>query len=478
MSQQALAPQQRRGRNALIWLFGALGGILWGYDTGVISGAMLFIKQDIELTPFQQGMVVSGLLVGAMVGAGLSGRMADRWGRRRLILGSAVVFTLGTFGAAIASTASTLILSRFVIGIGVGIASVVVPLYLTELAPKQSRGKLTSLMQLLVTVGIFLAYLTDYALADSGAWRWMLGLGAVPAVLLGIGIYFQPESPRWLVKHGRVDQARSVLRRLRGEQDDVVDEELSDIREADRTQAIENSVGTRELLTARLRPVFLLGLGLVFFQNFIGINTIIYYAPTLLTTIGFGTSGAILANVGIGLVNVLMTLPALKLIDQVGRKALLTVGSVGMLVAMLALGAANVAGLSYGPLLVVVTLGSILLYIASFAVSWGPVQWVMLPELFPLRMRGSAVGVCLIFNWLFNMLVALVFPVLLDLFGPGPMFLFFALMAVLAYWFVRSGLIETKGKSLEEIEAQVLRSGASEPEPMGAASKDRSTAQL
>lgn len=458
------APARSRTRNALIWIFGALGGILWGYDTGVISGAMLFIKQDIPLSPFQQGLVVSGLLVGAMAGAGASGRLADVWGRRKLILWAAVVFTAGTVGAMLATAAWMLVAFRFVIGIGVGIASVVVPLYLTELAPKQSRGGLTSLMQLLVTVGILVAYITDYALADTGSWRWMLGLGAVPAVLLGIGIYFQPESPRWLVKHGRSDQARAVLTELRGADAAEVEQELDEIEAADREKEVENAVGVRELLTPRLRRVVLLGLGLVFFQNFIGINTIIYYAPTLLTTLGFGTSGAILANVGIGVVNVLMTLPALRMIDRVGRKSLLAVGSIGMLVSMLALGVANVAGVSYGPLLVAVTLGSILVYIASFAVSWGPVQWVMLPELFPLRMRGSAVGICLVFNWLFNMAVALVFPVLLDITGPGAMFLFFALMAVLSFWFVQRGLIETKGKSLEAIEQEVL--GTPSPEPV------------
>jgi sugar porter (SP) family MFS transporter len=457
------APARSRTRNALIWIFGALGGILWGYDTGVISGAMLFIKQDIPLTPFQQGLVVSGLLVGAMAGAGASGRLADVWGRRRLILWAAVVFTAGTVGAMLATTAWMLVAFRFVIGIGVGIASVVVPLYLTELAPKQSRGGLTSLMQLLVTVGILVAYVTDYALADTGSWRWMLGLGAVPAVLLGIGIYFQPESPRWLVKHGRADQARAVLTSLRGSNAEEVEQELDEIQAADREKEAENAVGVRELLTPRLRRVVLLGLGLVFFQNFIGINTIIYYAPTLLTTLGFGTSGAILANVGIGVVNVLMTVPALRMIDRVGRKSLLAVGSIGMLVSMLVLGVANVVGVSYGPLLVAITLGSILVYIASFAVSWGPVQWVMLPELFPLRMRGSAVGICLVFNWLFNMAVALVFPVLLDITGPGAMFLFFALMAVLSFWFVQRGLIETKGKSLEAIEHEVL--GSPDPEP-------------
>jgi len=455
----APAAPPSRARNALIWIFGALGGILWGYDTGVISGAMLFIKNDIELTSLQQGMVVSGLLVGAMFGAGFSGRLADRFGRRRLILASGIVFTVGTAAAVLATAAWTLILARFVLGLGVGIASAVVPLYLTELAPKEARGALTSLMQLLVTVGIFVAYLTDYALSDSGSWRWMLGLGAVPAVLLGLGIYFQPESPRWLVKRGQVDRARAVLARMRGGDPQVIDAELDEIREADRADAEQHAMGVRDIVGPVLRPALLLGLGLVFFQNFMGINTIIYYAPTLLTTLGFGTGGAILANVGIGAVNVLMTLPALKLLDKVGRRSLLYVGSVGMFVPMLVLGAVNSAGVTDAAVLLPLTLVSILVYIASFAVSWGPVQWVMLPELFPLRMRGAAVGLCLVFNWLFNMAVSLVFPVLLDSLGSGPIFLFFAVMAVFGFWFVHSGLLETKGRSLEEIEARVLARG-------------------
>lgn len=206
-----------RIKNALIWVFGALGGILWGYDTGVISGAMLFIENDIPLTPLLEGLVVSGLLVGAMLGAGLSGRLSDSWGRRRLILAASGVFILGTLGASFAFDAASLIAFRFVLGIGVGIASVVVPLYLTELAPKQLRGGLTSLMQLLVTVGIFVAYVTDYLLADAEAWRWMIGLGVVPAAVLALGIITQPESPRWLVGKGRADEARTVLTRLRGD---------------------------------------------------------------------------------------------------------------------------------------------------------------------------------------------------------------------------------------------------------------------
>ncbi|MFP5021724.1 sugar porter family MFS transporter [Pseudonocardia phyllosphaerae] len=437
-----------------IWFFGALGGILWGFDTGVISGAMLFIPRDIPLTSLEQGMVVSGLLVGAMLGAGASGRLADTLGRRLLILIGGIVFIIGTLGAALGVNVSMLVIFRFVMGIGVGIVSVVVPMYLSELAPARIRGRLTSLMQLLVTVGIFLAYVTDYAFADLAAWRWMIGLGVIPAVILAVGIYTQPESPRWLVsrKTGGEADARVVLERLRGTPE-AAEAELAEIRENVRIEE-ENTepVGLRTLFAPRLRRVVVVGMLLVFFQNFVGINTIIYYAPTLLTDVGFGATGAIGANVAIGAVNMLMTLPGMYLIDRAGRRPLLRWGAVGMCAAMIVLAVTNLVGLSQGPLLLGLTLAGIVVYIASFSISWGPVQWVLLPELFPLRVRAGAVGFCVTFNWLFNMTVALLFPSLLEIFGAGWNFVFFAVTTALAYLFSTMLLPETKGRTLEEIE--------------------------
>jgi sugar porter (SP) family MFS transporter len=458
-TQTASAPTRRpRSRNLAIWFFGALGGILWGYDTGVISGALLYIPDAFPLTPLVQGLVVSGLLVGAMLGASLAGRLADPLGRRPLILVGGIVFIVGTLGSALANGPAVLVAFRFVMGIGVGLVSVVVPMYLTELAPKEIRGQLTSLMQLLVTVGIFLAYITDYAFSTAHDWRMMIGLGVLPALLLTIGIYTQPESPRWLVgnKEGGESDARKVLVKLRGSEE-AADAELAEIREsiAKETQKAER-LSLRQLATGNLRPIFIVGLLLVFFQNFCGINTIIYYAPTLLVNVGFGAAGAILANVGIGLVNMLMTLPGMYLIDRAGRRPLLLYGALGMCAAMILLAAVNLSGLAKGPLLLVLTLVGITLYIASFSISWGPVQWVALPELFPLRVRASAVGTCVTFNWLFNMVVALMFPALLDLFGAGYNFLFFVVMTLLAFLFVKNLLPETKGRSLEEIERDLL----------------------
>jgi sugar porter (SP) family MFS transporter len=458
-TQTASAPKRRGGsKNFAIWFFGALGGILWGYDTGVISGAMLYIPDSFPLTPLVQGLVVSGLLVGAMLGAAMAGRLADPLGRRPLILIGGVVFIVGTLGSALATGPSVLVAFRFVMGVGVGIVSVVVPMYLTELAPKEIRGRLTSLMQLLVTVGIFLAYVTDYAYSTTHDWRMMIGLGVVPALVLTFGIYTQPESPRWLVgnKPGGEADARIVLTRLRGSAE-AADAELAEIKKtiAEESQKAEK-VSLRQLATGTLRPIFIVGLLLVFFQNFVGINTIIYYAPTLLVNVGFGAAGAILANVAIGAVNMLMTLPGMYLIDKAGRRPLLLYGALGMCLAMILLAVVNLAGLAKGPLVLVLTLVGITLYIASFSISWGPVQWVALPELFPLRVRAGAVGTCVTFNWLFNMVVALVFPILLEKFGAGYNFLFFVVMTLLAFMFVKKMLPETKGRSLEEIERDLL----------------------
>ncbi|RKQ36864.1 sugar porter family MFS transporter [Kocuria tytonis] len=451
-------PGTKHKRNIAIWFFGALGGILWGYDTGVIGGALLFIPEHIIPTPLIEGMVVSGLLLGAMVGALGSGRLADRLGRKKLIFAGGVVFVIGTAGAALAVSSFMLILFRFVIGVGVGIVSVIVPMYLSELAPKNIRGGLSSLMQLMVTTGIFLAYVVDLAFQGAGLWRWMIGLGAVPAIILMIGIMTQPESPRWLVAAHRGEKpAYTTLLRLRGNHTEA-ERELNEIRASVAAEeADEDPIALKDLLGSRLRILLVIGVLLVFFQNFGGINTIIYYCPTLLANIGFNPQQSLLANAAIGLLNMLMTLPAIKLIDRIGRKKLLVIGASGMCFGMLFLGTMTVLGLTtrQGPLAMTVTLAGIAIYIASFSLSWGPVQWVMLPELFPQRIRSGAMGMTTTLNWLFNLTVALVFPIFLARFGAAPNFFFFALMTFLALMFAWRLLPETKGKSLEEIEAQL-----------------------
>ena len=251
----------------LIYFFGALGGLLFGYDTGVISGAILFIEKDLGTTPFLNGLIVSSLLVGAMIGAALCGPLADGLGRRRLVLLAAVIFCVGAIGAALAPNAAMLVLFRVILGLAVGAASLIVPLYLAEMAPTEIRGALSSLNQLMIVSGILVAYIVNYALAASEAWRWMVGLAVLPSLILLVGMYFAPETPRWLVSKDRDDEAREVLRRTRDEAS--VESELEEIR---RIEELEEEGGLRELMAPWVRPALVAGMGLAILQQIIGIN--------------------------------------------------------------------------------------------------------------------------------------------------------------------------------------------------------------
>ncbi|MEJ7841208.1 MAG: sugar porter family MFS transporter [Rubrobacter sp.] len=450
MSSQS-AEVGRVGSNKLVYFFGALGGLLFGYDTGVIAGAILFINKDLGLSPFMSGLVVSSLLVGAMVGAAFAGPIADATGRRKLVLVAAVVFALGAIGAALATSAGMLVLFRVVLGLAVGAASLIVPLYLAEVAPTEIRGAVASLNQLMIVTGILIAYIANSALAGAEAWRWMIGLAVVPSALLFLGMLFMPETPRWLVSKDREEEAREVLRRTRNEV--AVEAEMNDIK---RVESQEEG-GLGELLASWVRPALLVGMGLAIFQQIIGINTIVYYAPTTLTNVGFGNSAAILANAGIGVINVTMTLVAIRFIDRVGRKPLLLVGAAGMALSLGILGLTSLllpepSGVG---LVGIVTLVCLALFIAAFAVSWGPIVWVMLGEIFPLKVRGSAMAVATVLLWGANFVVSLSFPVLLEALGLGWLFLGYALIGLAALLFVRYFVTETKGRSLEKIESDL-----------------------
>jgi sugar porter (SP) family MFS transporter len=372
----------------------ALGGLLFGFDTGVISGALLFIRQDFHLNAFTEGFIVSALLLGAMVGAGVSGALSDRLGRRTIILVAAVIFAVGAIGAALSPNVETLIAFRFVLGLGVGTASALVPSYISESAPTDVRGSLSSLFQLAITLGILVAYLVNAVFAPLGDWRWPLGLAFVPALVLFVGMYLMPETPRWLVSKGREEEARRVLGRTRT--DEEIEGEIQEIHRVE--EEAKEQAGYRELLAPWVRPVLVAGIGLAIFQQFVGINTVIYYAPTIIESTGLANVASVLATVGIGVVNVLMTVVAILLIDRIGRKPLLFVGLAGMVVSLAIIGGAfldpNLAGI-----LSWVTLAGLMLYVASFAVSFGPLLWVMLPEVFPLKVRGAGTGVSALGNW-------------------------------------------------------------------------------
>jgi sugar porter (SP) family MFS transporter len=434
----------------------ALGGLLFGFDTGVISGALLFIRQDFNLNAFTEGFIVSSLLLGAMVGAGVSGALSDRLGRRTIILVAAVVFAVGAIGAALSPTVETLIAFRFVLCLGVGTASALVPSYISESAPTDVRGSLSSLFQLAITLGILVAYLVNALFAPAGDWRWPLGLAFVPALVLFVGMYLMPETPRWLLSKGKEEEAWRVLGRTRSTEE-VIEGEIADIRRVE--EETKEQAGYRELLAPWVRPMLVAGVGLAVFQQFVGINTVIYYAPTIIESTGLANVASVLVTVGIGVVNVLLTIVAILVIDRVGRKPLLYAGLAGTVVSLAIIGGAfldpNLAGI-----LSWVTLAGLMLYVASFAVSFGPLLWVMLPEIFPLKVRGVGAGVSALSNWGANFVISQAFLPLVALIGTTAVFWILAGICVAAAIFVHFQVPETKGRSLEQIEAD-LRKGSS-----------------
>jgi SP family galactose:H+ symporter-like MFS transporter len=425
----------------------ALGGMLFGYDIGVISGAILFIQKDFSLSPGVEEIVVSSVLLGSLVGAVVGGILADRLGRRRLLVITAVVFSVGAIGAALAPDTSWLVAARGVAGIAIGVASFVAPLYISEIAPVDIRGKLVSINQVALTSGIVISYLIDYAFAGSQAWRWMFALALIPAAAFGIGLMFIPNSPRWLVGRGHADQARAVLKRIRGPE--KMEGELNEIRHSVAQQKGHWS----ELLSPLLRPAMIVGVGLAIAQQITGINTVIYYAPTIFRFAGLSSASvAILASVGVGVVNVVLTVVAMQLIDRVGRRPLLLVSLAGMALSLFVLGLAfslpQLSG-SLGWIAVV----SLMVYVGSFAVGLGPVFWLMLSEIYPLRIRGRAMSVGTVANWSANFIVALSFLTLTQVLGNPATFWLYGVVSIGSWFFAFFLVPETKGRSLEEIEA-------------------------
>jgi sugar porter (SP) family MFS transporter len=424
-----------------------LGGLLFGYDVGVISGAILFIKQEFSLSPTMEEIVVSSVLLGSLAGAAIGGVLADRLGRRKLLIVTAIVFGCGAIGAALAPGTITLVAARLVAGMAIGVASFVAPLYISEIAPVAIRGKLVSINQVALTSGIVISYLIDYAFAGAQAWRWMFALAVVPAVAFGIGLIFIPNSPRWLVARGDTDQARAVLKRIRipGQ----VESELGQIG-----QSVAQQKGTwSELLSPLLRSAMIVGVGLAIAQQVTGINTVIYYAPTILKFAGLSSApAAILASVGVGIVNVVLTLVAMQLIDRVGRRPLLLVSLEGMAASLFVLGLAFSLP-QFSASLAWIAIGSLMVYVGSFAVGLGPVFWLILSEIYPLGIRGRAMSVGTIANWGANLVVALSFLTLTQVLGKPATFCLYGVVTVAAWLFAFFLVPETKGKTLEQIES-------------------------
>ncbi|MBY8856479.1 sugar porter family MFS transporter [Nocardia sp. CA2R105] len=423
----------------------AVGGFLFGYDTGVVSGALLFITREFDLNSAQQGSIVSVLLIGAMVGALCAGRVADRLGRRMALALESAIFIVGTVIAVTAPGYWVLLLARVVLGLAVGAASATVPIYLSEISPAEIRGRILSLNQLLITVGIVVSYLVDLAFSSSGSWRAMFGIGLIPAAVLGLGALFVvPESPAWLFTHGRAERAYELVRSVAGT--DLADD-LSQRFQRNRPAAANTPASPRELLARQVRPALIVGLAMAAIQQFGGINTIIYFAPTIIEQTGLTASNSIFYSVFIGTINLVMTIVSIVTVDRFGRRPLLIGSLLGMLITVALLGISFIAGMN--PTLSLVFM---VLYIASFAAGLGPVFWVLVGEIFPQRLRAAGSSAATTVNWLSNFVVSQAFLPLANALGQGQTFLIFAAICLVGLLFVTRFVPETKDRSYQEID--------------------------
>jgi sugar porter (SP) family MFS transporter len=429
--------------------------MLFGYDTGVVGGALLFLSKSLSgPTSFDKELVTSLLLVGAAVGAPGAGKLADTIGRKPVLMLTAGCFVAGVMGAAFSPAFFFLVAMRFVIGLAVGSASMVVPLYIGEIAPPSTRGGLVSLNQLAITSGILVSFLVDYFLASSQNWRLMFGLAAIPAAALFVGMLTRSESPAFLVAKGREDEARRVLAKVRARKEDV-DSEIREIKEHARKEG-----GFRDLLEPRLRKIVGIGVALAVFQQVTGINTVTCYAPTLLHGAGFGSSASLLANVGVGIVNVALTIVAIRLIDKLGRRPLLIGGTAGMVVGMAVLGTsfAIAGGTTLSGATSIAALVGLGVFTGSFAIGLGPVFWLLISELYPLKIRGHAMSLATIANWLANFVVTISFLTLLNAIDGTGVFFLFGLLSLVAMFYFSRVVPETKNRPLAEIERELVAS--------------------
>jgi len=426
----------------------ALGGLLSGFDTGVISGALLFIKDEWNLSDYLQGILVSSTLVGATIGAILNGHLADLFGRKKILIFTAVLFFIGSIFCAAAPNINILILSRFIVGLAIGVVTFATPLYLSEISPEKIRGSLVSLFQLAITIGILFSYLVNAGFANiQFGWRLMLLFGVFPALILGIGMFFMSDTPRWLISKGKDDEAKKVFKRIEPGID--ADKEILEIKNVLQNKDNDKKFEFKKWMFA---PLFL-GIGLMFCQQWTGINTIIYYAPTILKIAGFNSnSSAIYATVGIGIVNCLMTFIAIFLSDKTGRKPLLYAGLIGMALCLFILGSAFQFGEALGASLKWVSLFSSMFYIAFFSFSLGPIILLLVSEIFPLKFRGLGMSISTMSNFLFNFTVTLSFLPLINKISESYTFYLYGMIAIICLFYVYFMVPETKGITLEKIE--------------------------
>lgn len=433
----------------LLALVAALGGLLFGYDTAVISGAIGFLKTRFELDAVMTGWAASSALIGCIVGAAVAGVLSDRLGRKRVLLIAAILFLVSALWSAVPRSLDEFVIARILGGIGVGMASMLSPLYIAEVSPARIRGRLVSVNQFAIIFGMLVVYLVNAHVAGLGdeawnvayGWRWMFGSEALPAVLFFILLFLVPESPRWLTKQGRENEAETILARIGGSEHGR--RELADIRAA----ISEEGGSIVQLLRPGLRVPLMIGITLAILQQVTGINVVLYYAPEIFKSAGLATAQAISDTVIVGAVNLIFTIVAIQVVDRIGRKPLLLIASVGMGLSLGTLGITHLLGRFEGRWVLV----WVLVYVASFAVAMGPVVWVVMSEIFPTRIRGRAMSIATVCLWIACYAVSQFFPVMLERLA-GKVFFVYAGMCVVAFVFVVLCVPETKGKTLEEIE--------------------------
>jgi len=449
---------------SLITAVASIGGLLFGFDMAVISGVLPFVEKQFALTPVQEGWFVSSALVGCIAGVSFSGDLSDRLGRKKLLFLSAILFLISAIGCALVHSLDWLIVARLTGGIGVGIASIVVPLYLSEIAPASIRGRLVTCYQLAITVGILMAYVTNSLLLSyseshaslSGTslldmvfvqevWRGMFSIGTILALLFLTGLFFVPESPRWLIRKGFISQGMAILKKINNGKDEVARAEQEEVN---RETALDG--GTYKALFApKLRKAMLLGIMLPLFSQLSGINAIIYYGPSILNDSGIALSSSFLGQIIFGLANLVFTFIAIWKVDDWGRRPLYIVGTVGATLSLIATGVLFHFGMVTSIFLII----SVTVFLACFAFSLGPLKFVVASEIFPTKIRGKAMGISIMVMWVADTIMGQVTPILLREAGTATTFFVFAFFCAVAFVTVYTMLPETKGKSLEEIES-------------------------
>lgn len=460
------------GRVLFLSTIAAIGGFLFGFDSGVINGTVGALQTAFDSDAVGTGFNVASMLLGCAIGAFFAGTLADKYGRKPVMIVTALAFILSAYGSGAAGTSFQFVMARILGGFAVGAASVLAPAYISEIAPPKIRGALTTLMQLMIVVGLFVAFLSNYMIAGGAggatgefwggfqAWQWMFWVEMIPAAIFFVGLLFIPESPRYLVAAGRIDEARTVLASLSDETD--ANAKIKDIQstlEKDHRPSLSDIISKH---TDKIQPIIWVGLGLTTLQQFTGINVVFYYGATLWQAAGFTEENALLQNVISGSVNVLFTFVAIALVDKVGRKPLLQIGALGqaVMLGILALIFVTADVSASGDLILDDRMGLYALlsanaYIAFFAFTWGPIMWVMLGEMFPNQFRGAALAVCGLIHWTSNFTITMTFPILLGSIGLGLSYGIYAAFGLIAFFFVKKFVKETKGRTLEDMSRDI-----------------------